>query len=67
MRGGFGSAAVESSERRGTLSWSCPEEEDEEESEKREDASDSDASESELSRRRSGADARSDARPVVFR
>ena len=59
MRGGWGSAA-ESSERRGTSSWSCPEEDDDEESEKREDASDSDPSESELSRR-SGADAWSDA------
>jgi len=60
MRDGFGSAAVESRERRGTSSWSWPEEDDDEESEKREDARESDASESELSRS-SGADARSDA------
>jgi hypothetical protein len=59
MRGGLGSAEL--SKRRGLSSWSCREEDEEEESEKREDASDSDASESELSRRRSGADARSDA------
>ena len=59
MQGGLGSA--ESSERRGTSSWSCSKEDHEEESEKREDANDSNASESELSRRRSGVDARSDA------
>ena len=59
MRGGLGSAEL--SKRRGLSSWSCREEDDEEENEKREDASDSDTSESELSRRRSGADARSDA------
>nr|CAB3468732.1 unnamed protein product [Digitaria exilis] len=71
MRGGLGSAA-ESSERRGTSSWSWLEEEDEEEREKRDEARESDASESELSRR-SGSDADDEApdprppQPAAFR